>query len=373
MAWRSANPAVALVAENDLDIVRIGLAGLPKTRRHLNYLAASSELCRRVVVRVDYVRHIRLVARKRHSFQAVETTPVTIPSYLSNGGEIEYFKWDPLDHGFEDMEGNFREIDTDAYFDKVDVLFDRDYCPYCQRPVFQFLHERDEENYDFDKILSEYEVEIRLCGWCYYWCYRRQIWFEFPGFSGPIHSLAISKAATFDDLQTECSRELSRYLRQRDELWHQIPPRRVEKLVADVLKVHYPAVEVIHVGKPADGGKDIILIDTDGTKSLVEVKARRTPEFVEPVTTLRNLLGAMVGGEDRALKGIVVSAGDHYSYQARKFAEGLKGTGYSIELTDRGKLARMLGPLARTDKFLDAVRFDGSNDEFDSLIRNALL
>ena len=36
------------------------------------------------------------------------------PSYLNNGGELEYFKWDPLDHGFEDMARNWSEIDANS-------------------------------------------------------------------------------------------------------------------------------------------------------------------------------------------------------------------------------------------------------------------
>lgn len=295
------------------------------------------------------------------------------PAYLNNGGELEYFKWDPLDEGFEDIDGNFSEIDTDAYFDKVDTVFDRSDCPYCGGPLSRFHHERDPNKYKFDEILSEYSIELRLCRWCYYWCYRRDVWFEMAIFTGPIHSLALSKAATYEDVHTECNNELSRYLRQRDELWHQLPPAKIEKLVADVFRAHFPDSEVLHVGRPADGGKDIILIDADDEKSLIEVKARQSADHVEPVQTLRNLLGAMVGGEDRALKGVVVSTCDHYSYQAKKFADGLVDTAYSIELTDRGKLTRMLSPLAKTERFLEPVAFDGSNDEFEAVIRNGLI
>jgi hypothetical protein len=73
----------------------------------------------------------------------------------------------------------------------------------------------------------------------------------------------------------------------------------------------------------------------------------------EGVTTLRNLLGAMVLKGTRF--GAVVSTVDHFTYRARQAREKAELAEYTIVLNDRGKLDRMLDPLLLRHGWLELI------------------
>jgi restriction endonuclease Mrr len=133
---------------------------------------------------------------------------------------------------------------------------------------------------------------------------------------------------------------MSHIKKQPNRLYH-LNPTALEKLVAECFRLNEDYVEVIHVGRPGDGGVDVLLIDRLKGKILVEIK-RRTKPGTEPVATIRNLLGAMVAND--ALEGIVVSTADHFSHRAYELSKRISRSarGYRIQLRDIGVLRQMI-------------------------------
>jgi hypothetical protein len=124
--------------------------------------------------------------------------------------------------------------------------------------------------------------------------------------------------------------------------------------VADIFRANHASSEVIHVGKPDDGGVDVILIDSANEQWLAQVKRRERQDSSEGVSTIRNLIGTMV--LEGAKRGIVVSTADHFTLRARQAAKKLKKQGFYIELIDKGILNRMLDPILPDRPWLSIVR-----------------
>ena len=155
--------------------------------------------------------------------------------------------------------------------------------------------------------------------------------------------------------------ELANFLRRHPERVHYISPTALEKLVAKCFRSTGAYAAVTHVGRPDDGGVDVLLVTQAAGKVLVQVK-RRGPDTVESVTTLRNLLGAMVLEE--ALFGIVVSTADHFSYRAQSVASTLadRTPGYQIELRDLGRLREMVDDVPDPEPWAPYVRIVKGSD-----------
>lgn len=152
---------------------------------------------------------------------------------------------------------------------------------------------------------------------------------------------SISKLRMFDPtLPNGCVSEMCQYIRRNPAWWNSASPLALEVFVADILRANYRSAEVFHVGQPNDGGVDVLFIDAEKHKWLIQVKRRESPTASEGVNTLRNLLGVMVLKESKF--GIVVSTADHFSYQAQQGTRKAKELGYTIELYDRGQLNRLL-------------------------------
>lgn len=157
-----------------------------------------------------------------------------------------------------------------------------------------------------------------------------------------------------NDLPEYCSSELASYLRQNPRKWHQYEPKRLEKLVADIFRANYHEAEVVHIGKPDDGGVDILFIDSTNQQHLIQVKRRIQEDSAEGVSTIRNLIGAMVLKE--AIRGIVVSTADHFTLRAQQAAKKAQYLGLYIQLVDRGILNLMLDPVLPDRPWLEVVR-----------------
>ena len=163
----------------------------------------------------------------------------------------------------------------------------------------------------------------------------------------------ISKVREFDSIPEHCHAEMAQHLRRHPSLWHSMSPERLEKLVAAVYKANYCDAEVLHVGRPSDGGVDVVFVDSGSKQWLIQVKRRENPASSEEVSTLRNLLGAMVLRDSRY--GIVVSTADHFTYQALRAKGRAHEVGYEVSLVDRGKLARMIDPLLPDREWLSII------------------
>jgi hypothetical protein len=91
-----------------------------------------------------------------------------------------------------------------------------------------------------------------------------------------------------------------------------------EKLVLSLLKEVSDISEVIHVGGPGDGGRDLIGVLKNGEPFLVEIKRRQKIYKAESVDTVRRLVGVMIRDGYRA--GMIVSTAKKFSPDAQTFA-----------------------------------------------------
>jgi hypothetical protein len=154
----------------------------------------------------------------------------------------------------------------------------------------------------------------------------------------------ISKLSEFSkQLPEGCHRELAQHLRANPDLWCSLSAAQLEKLVAEIFRYNYQSSEVIHVGRPGDGGVDVIFVDSGSRRWLIQVKRRMIATASEGVETIRNLLGVMVIEGTRY--GAVVSTADHFTYQAFNARQTVHDKGYTIWLVDRGRLDRLVEPL----------------------------
>ncbi|WP_159078674.1 restriction endonuclease, partial [Klebsiella aerogenes] len=63
----------------------------------------------------------------------------------------------------------------------------------------------------------------------------------------------------------------------------------METLVTDIFKANYRHCEVKHVGGPGDLGIDVLFIDDNDTKRLIQVKRREHPKRAEGFSTLQSI------------------------------------------------------------------------------------
>lgn len=207
-----------------------------------------------------------------------------------------------------------------------------------------------------------YEFRLAVCMNCQYWQwnFRGLVDDAWPKGGWERWTCAISKLDSFDESLPEgCRAELSQHLRRHPDLWHSISPKAMEKTVQAIFKGNFSDAEVLHVGGPYDGGKDVIFIDANGRKWLIQVKRRVSSRAVENVTEVRNLLGAMA--YEGVLHGVIASTADHFTVAAQKYATGALSKGFVIELLDRGALNRMLTNLLPVDPWLTFLENHFSN------------
>jgi hypothetical protein len=131
-------------------------------------------------------------------------------------------------------------------------------------------------------------------------------------------------------------------------------PHRLEELVAAIFKANYKDCEAIHVGKPDDGGIDVVFVDSGERQWLIQVKRRENPQSSEGVGVIRNLLGAML--LENSSYGILVSTANHFTFRAKEAVDRARDLGKVIRLIDRGKLDRMLAPMIPDRPWLDFLR-----------------
>ena len=140
-----------------------------------------------------------------------------------------------------------------------------------------------------------------------------------------------------------CAEELAIHLRRRPSLWNAISPFRLETFVAEIMRANFQPVEVSHVGRIGDGGVDVVCIEADDRRWLIQVKGRLHASKGESVETIRNLLGAM--HLEGSSYGAVVSTADHFTHVAHQAVGAAASKGSTVRLVDRSTLDRLLAPL----------------------------
>ncbi|MBX0292850.1 restriction endonuclease [Hymenobacter sp. HSC-4F20] len=237
------------------------------------------------------------------------------------------------------VNGENKDDDVDNYLEAIMQLqTPTKICPYCNSYLKNIVFEDVAE--DNDRWHNNRWHTLIFCQRCAYWEFKGS---ECGNACDPSQSvIATAISARFsDEIPAICNEELAQQLRRNDKLWHTINPRQMELLVADIFKYNYKNSEVMHVGGPGDKGIDVIFVDGEGEKWLIQVKRRENPKKAEAFSTLQSILGTLALEGER--NGIIVSTSDSFSYQARKQNERALKQGYRIELIDKGKIDRMLG------------------------------
>jgi hypothetical protein len=169
-----------------------------------------------------------------------------------------------------------------------------------------------------------------------------------------------SKLRTFDEEAPEGTLgEVAQWFRRHPRLYNTVSPTYLEKLVARIFTNSGQYVEVHHVGRPDDGGVDVVLVESESDAK---------PS--EPVSTIRNLLGAMILQESQL--GIVVSTADHFTFRARESAAKANPLGFKVDLLDRKALDAMLAralPVEPWKKVLDDLH-DHRQEWFWAIMAN---
>lgn len=235
------------------------------------------------------------------------------------------------------INGQKKELD-EAFF------FKRGYCRFCQTSI-GIVHNKS--NLDTSTLkggaiyLSEKIWECDICGW---WerLYESYIdaerdW-DMKDWYQKINSAILKK---FDVESKNVPINILRdYIFNNPDKIYDIHHYKMEELVGSIFKEHYNC-EVHHVGKSADGGKDLLLIESD--KSIVvQVKRRKTRNKTEAASGIRDLIGATL--LNRSRDSIFVSTADHFSPQAIKHKDDAIAYNIidSFELFDVDKFMNLL-------------------------------
>lgn len=257
--------------------------------------------------------------------------------------------WGELDHEKEEVE-NPDYIDD--YIHSILKTFSlpqqaSDICHSCRGTALTKINyginrssEEDGENFSEDGPLVD--AELGVCNSCLSWQWSMtQHECHYGDFN--YYHMAYSKLRTFEEsLPPGFESELSQHVYRDPDLWNKLPPKRLEVLVAEMLRANFRHTEVLHVGRPDDGGVDVLFIDDGGMQWLVQVKRREDPSKAERVETLRNLLGAMLVQDVH--QSILVSTATRFSPATLRDKRKAKAAaGYHVGLVDRGHLARLLG------------------------------
>jgi len=292
-------------------------------------------------------------------FSKIKTDPdLTWDEILLNGTDRKLYS-EEFPKGIEDNK---------IYNFLIEDFSTQKVCPYCK--TFLYHIDRDIDDND-DFIPTNIRVRLWYCFKCGFW---KMNWFEkrfdmdlsnkTTTLRQQIALFCISKIKSFyEELPDEIDNELASFIMRNPDYWHSISPLKLEKLVASIFKNNYKDCDVIHVGKPFDGGVDVIYIDDNEKQWLIQVK-RRIQRRSEGVETLRNMLGTLILND--SLNGIIVSTVDHFTYMAQKEARNALKYGYTVDLIDKGKLNRMVGNLISYEDWLFLMK-EMWNPEVDNI------
>lgn len=238
-------------------------------------------------------------------------------------------------------------------------------CPYCHSPLDNAKSGKhlDVEGFEDTEFFADNGGGLgdlgilESCPYCNYWTWH---YFEFAdlgrwSLTAYGFTAMLGKLREFDSTLPEgCTHELVSQIRQNPKRWHLLEPKALERLVADIFRANYDYAEVTHVGKPDDGGIDVIYIDSSNSQWLIQVKRRENALSTESVSTIRNLLGTML--LENSTHGIVVSTADHFSYCAYDAVSRAAELGMTLKLIDRHALDHMLTGLQVDPPWVKPIR-----------------
>jgi len=183
------------------------------------------------------------------------------------------------------------------------------YCPNCG----WWESEKDVYINQYGKSMYEYEVFTVL---------RRAVLKQFQLFSDEV---------PLDSLIT--------YIKKNPNEINKISPKKLELLVKSVFEEYFNC-EVIHVGGPQDGGYDLVLVLNE-TPILIQVKQHYDPQKIEPVSYIREFIGAMT--LENSKNGIFVTTASRFSRPSQEAVKRVQSIHQmNIELYDSSKIKDVL-------------------------------
>jgi restriction endonuclease len=231
----------------------------------------------------------------------------------------------------------------------LEALLASDSCPYCASTL-AMTSRTGSPTYRCRELcrltemvpseVENYQVstDLRSCKCCGWWAFGEHMSPRSPDRFDIWH---VSKLRTFRLSSAEFpAAELGSYLKQHPEALYSIAPRALERLTAEVFR-NVMQCEARHVGTTGDGGIDVILVIAD-QPVLVQVKRRSSPDAVEGVRVVRELLGTLLS--KGAFDGMVVSTAKRFSRAAIALAKApeITSRGYRVELCDYDALNQVL-------------------------------
>lgn len=221
-------------------------------------------------------------------------------------------------------------------------------CPFCQTPMRRTWYStvnKGDDNYDNGKFI------LKFCIKCAYWKFSGSDYSE-ACMDSPTNIIASSLAAKFDrNPPAGCSAELAQFIVRNPNYLNEINPIRLESLVADVFKQNHRLCEVRHVGRPGDLGVDVLFVDSEETKWLIQVKRREKPNKPEGFSTLQSILGTLILNDSS--HGIIVSTSNSFSRPLEKQRGIAQAKGYTIKLIDKSLLTQMVGSIVPNTPWKD--------------------
>lgn len=198
----------------------------------------------------------------------------------------------------------------------------RGYCPFCKKDMPRVFSNTNHYTLSVDmwQLIDVWECDT--CGW---WEYSNnfseekdygELRVSTKNWDG--YKYGIVKKFNIKDKEIPISTLINELSKKKDILYD-IDPYKLEDIAQVVFSSYYNC-EVKHVGKSGDGGKDLIIIESD-SPILVQVKRRSDPEHVELVKGVREFVGTMY--IEDAKKGIYLSTAKDFSKGAKETADNL--------------------------------------------------
>lgn len=233
-------------------------------------------------------------------------------------------------------------------------------CPFCMVSMTVVL--KNPRQFEHQAMYGDNTVwECQECGW---WELERK--FEAGGVEHEVAYAAIHHQACVKRFNLGSAAAptdaLVDHLRKKPESIYGLDKKKMEEIVQYVYSSFYNC-EVHHCGKSHDGGVDLIMIDAENP-TMIQVKCRESATAVEPVSQIREFLGAM--WSKKATKGIFVSTADHYSPRSIKTIHNMLSDGSltSFDMVDCRQFVGLLKAVTSPrqsiwEKLLDEHYIDG--------------
>ena len=219
-------------------------------------------------------------------------------------------------------------------------------CPFCQGPprsvfskgIVTYDPEQSDTRADIHHLVA---VLSCRCGW---WTLVHDQTPDAHDLRAlPQERLAIRGALRrFDTTGTDAAlAALRREIQRHPEVLDAISPRKMEELTGAVLSDYFPGCRAKVCGKSGDGGIDLLLIISDKPFA-VQVKHRERVDLAEPVSAIREFIGAMVLGDH--VNGLYVTTADRFSPASRHAARTIIQKGFfdTFRLIDRHAFLEMM-------------------------------